>query len=80
MMWTGSHKSCKNIQTKLQNIQRRGRNCKDKGYHGDTLGRIGFVTTKQCKQNLNMEKLKKLIKKDNIELVDIAEVCKDWRN
>jgi len=93
-MWPGSPQTCERIQTNIRPNRRRGRNHVDKGYHGDTLSRkhkdcvrillhnpggIGFVTSQRCKQTLKMEKLKKLVIKNDIDLVGLTEVNKDWR-
>ena len=87
-MWPGSPQTCERIQTNNRPNQRRGRNHVGNGYHGDTLSRknkdcvrillhnpggIGFVTAQRCKQNLKMEKLKKLIIKNNVDLVGVTE-------
>ena len=73
--------------------QRRGQN-HDKGHHGDPLrrkkencirillhnpGGIGFVSNQRSKETLKMEKLKKLILEQNVDITCLTEVNKDWR-
>ena len=75
--------------------RRRGRNHRTKGIHGDRItrdnsecirillhntGGIGFMTSNRSVATLKTERLKKLVIQNNVDLVCLTEVNKDWRN
>ena len=94
VLWPGPPRLCQQAQPSIIPGQRSGRNHSNKGHHGDLLtrndpeyvwvllhdtGGIGSTTSQRSASTLKMERLKKLVIKNNIDLVYLTEVNQDWQ-
>ena len=92
--WPGCPRPCEDTQTNSSPRQIRDPRNHGSRHHGDHLhsrdpgnirfllhnpGGVGYLDNKRCLPTLKMEKLKKLVIKQEFDFVGLCEVNKDWR-